>query len=522
MTLARRAWTGVALLGLLAGGRDHAALRAAEAPAERVTLGVVVQEAAACPGAVLQGACVSGLRPDSAAARAGLAAGDVIQQLDQTPVTAAATLVAAVRGLQVGQDVEITYLRAGEVRRSRVLIQPGDRAVAGAAASVFATLPPQGDPCDRSVDSAGVPTSALPFRKQPLAMERQALERLLGKETAAIALQADVLTLAFRAPGGSARAAAGSIQCALARVEDADVWALQLRMAQWEQAFLSVQFIAIAGQPSRQPMASTMPTATANAIFRGSKAPPSPAVVAQLRGKLSTTTVPSERLGTPREVSVYLPPGGARAKLPVLYMTDGQGLPSFAPIVEAQIQAGRIRPIAIVAEHAGRYTGDTSKPMDPRLDDRARDYLPEVDPPRFASHMRFFVEELLPWAEQQYGLSTARSDRAAMGYSNGGAFVGQLGMQHPESFATVLPFSPAWRVSTQGELRSDPARLPRFLFSGGELEPTFLASARVDAAWLAARGVSTQLRTWWSGHDTLQWQQALAEYLPLVFAPSGK
>jgi enterochelin esterase-like enzyme len=203
-------------------------------------------------------------------------------------------------------------------------------------------------------------------------------------------------------------------------------------------------------------------------------------------------------------------------------MTDGAELPAFAPIVEALIQAGRIRPIVIVAEHAGRYTGDASKPYDVRLDNRSRDYLAVVDPPRFASHMQFFVEELMPWAEKQYRLSSARADRAALGFSNGGAFVGQLGIQHPEAFATVLPFSPAAQISTQGDLRSEPSRLPCFLFSGGELEPSFLASARTDAAWLAARGVSTQLRTWWSGHDILQWQQALAEYLPLAFPPEGK
>jgi enterochelin esterase-like enzyme len=471
------------------------------------------------------------MRPNSAATRAGLVVGDVIQSLGQSPVADAAALVAAVRNLKVGQKVEITFLHLGEALHGSLQIEPSDRAVDWSAdPAIQAPIQNlivqhdivQHDPCDRTVSPEGESLSTAPYRKQPLATDREALENQLGSESAFIKLQDGVLTLAFRAPGGSASATNGSIQCALERVGDTDIWALQLQMAQWEQTFLSEEFVAISGQRSDQFTIGSQPTGMASATFRGSKAPPPPDAVVQIRGKLSTTNVPSKSLGESRKVSVYVPPGGARAKLPVLYMTDGAELPAFAPIVEALIQAGRIRPIAIIAEHAGGYTGDTSKPYDVRLDNRSRDYLAVVDPPRFASHMRFFVEELLPWVERQYGISSARTDRAAMGFSNGGAFVGQLGMQHPETFATVLPFSPAAQVSTQGELRSDPSRLPRFLFSGGELEPAFLGSARADAVWLAARGVSTQLRVWWSGHDMLQWQQALADYLPEVFPPAGK
>jgi S1-C subfamily serine protease len=103
-------------------------LRAADVPAEPVSLGVAVQDAAGCPGAVSQGACVIAIRPNSAANRAGLAVGDVIQSLGQTPVADAAALIAAVRRLTVGQDVEITYLRAGKPQHRSLQLIPGDRA----------------------------------------------------------------------------------------------------------------------------------------------------------------------------------------------------------------------------------------------------------------------------------------------------------------------------------------------------------------------------------------------------------
>src|SRR6478735_376757 len=292
-------------------------------------------------------------------------------------------------------------------------------------------------------------------------------------------------------------------------------------MPQWRQAFLSPEFFATAGVTrGLMAQAGHRPTGKAQARFRGNDALQAPVGATPLRGTLANATVASLVLGTSKQVTVYLPSLRGSDPLPVLYMTDGQDVAPFAAVVEALIEAGRMRPIAIVAEHSGRYTGDVSQPFDPAQDDRAREYLPDVDPPQFARHMQFFIEELLPWAEKTYGVSSARGDRAAMGYSNGGAFVSAVGARHPEAFATVLPFSPAFRLSYGEGPSGNPARLPRFLFAGGELEPPFLNSARADASWLEARGVSAQVHTYWSGHDTLMWQQALADYLPAIFPPA--
>ncbi|MEO8314924.1 MAG: alpha/beta hydrolase-fold protein, partial [Pseudomonadota bacterium] len=143
-----------------------------------------------------------------------------------------------------------------------------------------------------------------------------------------------------------------------------------------------------------------------------------------------------------------------------------------------------------------------------------------IDPAQFERHMNFFVEELVPWAEKTHGVSSERRTRAAMGYSNGGAFVAALGLRYPQLFAAVLSFSPAMQLSFGSEPPVDSSLMPRFLFSGGELESVFLTAARANAAWLKARGIDTSLKVYWSGHDTLQWQQALAEYLPEVFPPA--
>jgi len=491
------------------------------APSEAVTLGVQIVDIFTCPATLPpgeKGICVAAVRPGGAADRAGLRSGDVIMRIGTSPVTGQQELQAAMSPLRVDQTVEIHYRRGEGTGLARVHFEASDRRGASPAAGFPTATLPQTDACEATLQP-DVAVLKLPFRKLPLAMDAESLKALLGDKPSTVALQGDVLTLAFRAPGNAATVS-GGIQCALDRLGDTDLWALQLQMPQWQQAFLSADFLATGGS-ARGLMAQMgqPPTGIAHSQFRGSAAPPPPAGTAPLHGSLATAKVPSRFLGTPKEVSVYLPPMRGSRPLPVLYMTDGQWVEPFAALVEALIESGRIRPIAIVAEHSGRNTGDVSQPFDSRQDNRSREYLPDVDPRRFANHMQFFVDELLPWAEKNYGLSGSRVDRAAMGYSNGGAFVSALGAQHPESFASVLPFSPADRLSRREVPTGDPARLPRFFFAGGELEPNFLASARTDAAWLQARGVAAQVRSYWSGHDTLMWQLALAEYLPTVFPP---
>jgi enterochelin esterase-like enzyme len=512
-----------AALTVVAGAWCAVQLRAGEAAAaatERLQLGVMLQGDGACPGAApgseTAGACVMGVAPESAAYRTGLRAGDQVLQLGEVAILQPGSLPAAMQAMRVGDAVEVTYLRNGEKQHATVKFEARDRAGARPLASA---MPMPADACDATLAS-GTSLPQGPYRKLPLALDRRAVETLLGGNSAAVASQGDVLTFAFRAEGGSARVL-GTIQCALDRVEDSSLWALQLRMAQWPQTFLSAQFLATTGS-SPAFAASGSLTHEELAKYRGSAAPREPASAQPLRGRLIEATVPSRFLQTSKQVTVYLPPGKTAAPLPVLYMTDGQSTRDFAPIVEALIAAHRIRPLAIVGEHARLSVSDPSKPYDPREDQRAQEYLPGVDSAQFDRHMRFFVEELLPWAEKQYGLSAARADRAAMGFSNGGGFVARLGLQHPEGFSAVMPFSPAGAPFGRADNATDPVQMPRFLLAGGELESIFLANARAQAAWLNGRGIASDLRSYWSGHDIVQWQQALADYLPEVFPAKGK
>ena len=61
----------------------------------------------------------------------------------------------------------------------------------------------------------------------------------------------------------------------------------------------------------------------------------------------------------------------------------------------------------------------------------------------FAKHEIFFCSEVTEWAEQQWKVSGDPKDREIFGCSNGGRFVFEMAMRHPEQFGHILAFSVA-------------------------------------------------------------------------------
>jgi enterochelin esterase-like enzyme len=127
--------------------------------------------------------------------------------------------------------------------------------------------------------------------------------------------------------------------------------------------------------------------------------------------------------------------------------------------------------------------------------------------------MQFFIEEVVPWASREYGFSSAREDRAVLGFSSGAAFAAAVAVQHPDVFANSLPFS----VGTTEFPARPIGALPRFHLIAGELEPDFVARTRALREFLAKWGADATLDVYMSGHDPLMWQSGLARLIPLVF-----
>jgi enterochelin esterase-like enzyme len=271
----------------------------------------------------------------------------------------------------------------------------------------------------------------------------------------------------------------------------------------WQRTFFSYQFLG----------SQNTPTSPELATFHGAEAPPLPLTTPQLQGRLIHTHLHSRLLDADREISVYLPPG-AHKNLPVLYMTDGQTVESFARVMEPLMLRQQTRPFAVIGEHAQNDTS-ASAGFDPQQDMRSREYLPGIDQTTFDRHVQFFVNELLPWASRTYGVSAQRAGRVLFGFSSGAAFGLDMAVTHPELFAAVLPFSAGMPM-----LKPAPnPGLPRVYLAAGLLEPPFAAVTRQAQVLLQEAGAKAVFTFYPSGHDILMWQLALVNYIPQVFPP---
>ncbi|RYG40402.1 hypothetical protein EON79_22660, partial [bacterium] len=217
-------------------------------------------------------------------------------------------------------------------------------------------------------------------------------------------------------------------------IAGSDLWILRFRMPDWSSAIVTYALLDTNNDP------------IVSGVWRGPKAPTYTRTT-RLTGTLIARTLTSESLGEPRNLHIYLPPKRAaadREPLPAFFLADGQDCEQFARALEPPIVARKVTPCAIVGVDSGSYRGiDPHEDYVETRDDRARDYLWPVDPPRFDRHLRFFVDEVGAYAATEFGISRRRKDRAVVGFSNGGAFCVTVARMRPEAFATSIPMSPA-------------------------------------------------------------------------------
>jgi hypothetical protein len=284
------------------------------------------------------------------------------------------------------------------------------------------------------------------------------------------------LTIAVRRVG-DAPLLTGTVHERL-RPAGADHWALRLQVPRLERAAVEYQVVDPAGADAGR-----------TDVWRGPKAPPA-------AERVSVDVAPPEAIGTSaiattHPVRLWAPPNPET----VVVCADGEGLEAWAAVVAA---SGR--PIALVGiVSSGIPVGDGST-YDIHADPRARAYLAHVDQAYFDAHMRYSIDDVLPWVDARLG----RLPRLAFGVSNGAAWAAAAGALHPREFHGVLAFS----------LGAPPARPPRrsgpaHALVVGRFERGF-HEATTGYAWrLRARGVRVRLRRPMRGHDHTMWEDEL-------------
>lgn len=287
-------------------------------------------------------------------------------------------------------------------------------------------------------------------------------------------------------------------------VGESGLWTLTVRIPELARSVIGYSFLEFGVQESGS---SSSPSAE----WRGPEAAPPAPRKEKLEGRVLQHMLTMQELGEKRAVSVYLPPDHDPEDVyPAIYMADGGATERYAHRLELLIDDGAVPPMMIVGMYSGRSTvGSTGL----NTDVRALEYLVDIDQAqdgadgeRFGLHERWFLDEVMPWAEEEFGASDDLFERAVYGVSNGSAFAISMGHRHPDLFANVMAFSFAWTPALE-KPAVESFDAPRYYLVAGVLEPGFRRVTERFAEILDRGGYEYRLKILPSGHDFLMWSE---------------
>ena len=323
------------------------------------------------------------------------------------------------------------------------------------------------------------------------------LRERLGESRYAVWQEDDMLTFVYRGRGRYVQLVAALYE-RMEQVGDSNIWALTFRIEHVTQAIVTYGF-AIDGNYPRQTF-----------VWRGEDAPPEPPISRPVQGRTISYYRRSVALNEIRGITLYFPPNyNASQRYPVVYLADGQSVLGLAPYLEPHILDGSLPPTLLVGVHSAMSSNGN--------DIRAQEYLPSVNPQRFAAHEQFFTQEVRLWAEAKWGASTNPAERAVFGFSNGGVFATAMGIAHPELYYAAIPFSPGLNpldTWTDAEVCPD----VRYYFVAGTLELGFHQNTVRLHNRIVEEGATVHFHDRVMGHDFLLWQEGFGEAVRWSFA----
>jgi enterochelin esterase-like enzyme len=228
--------------------------------------------------------------------------------------------------------------------------------------------------------------------------------------------------------------------------------------------------------------------------------------------------ITSTLLQNERRLWVYTPPGysTSAAPYPVLLLFDGDEYAGrYIPtptILDNLLAAGRIPPmVALLLDTAGGATREHELGCSLQFN-------------------QFLIQEVLPWAHQQYHLTTNPAETIVGGVSLGGTAAAFAALHHPEVFGAVLSQSGAFWWKAEGDEEYETVarefarrpRLPlRFYLEVGLLErsvirtemPGQIVANRHLRTLLQAQGYPVHYAEFMGGHHYVCWRGSLANGL---------
>lgn len=309
----------------------------------------------------------------------------------------------------------------------------------------------------------------------------------------------------------------GGVQDELTRVPGTtDLWSASFALPRLDEAVVSV--VVLATRDGEEPYGRP---ADAVRLWHGPAAEPVPDGTGpvDLAGRVDVAVLDAPAPVGPREVTVVRPADGASGgPLPVCLLADGESATAMAGALDAAVAAGRCPPVLLVG-----VASSTEPPRPSRsrrwdhLDGRTREYVPGADRRRFAAHLRFVTDVVLPGLDDVAPGTAALADLSqvvAAGFSNGAAWAVAAAQRRPDVLSGVVALSPG---VVPGRVRRA-AHVPTYL-AAGLYEEGFLRSSREWADRLARAGVPHRHEEWVGGHDFCWWVHRLPVGLAAVLGP---
>jgi enterochelin esterase-like enzyme len=221
-----------------------------------------------------------------------------------------------------------------------------------------------------------------------------------------------------------------------------------------------------------------------------------------LEGKLEEVTINSKFLEEGRNLSIYTPPN-INAQTPIIYMTDGSVVKTYAPYIDRLITDQKIKPVMLVGAHAS----ETNRYEEYVNNGIKNDYFPK--------HEDFIYQEVFPLAESS--IPAWAGKRYFYGFSNGGAFCMYAGINHPQLFEEIIALSTVDYISEFIKpIVFEHDTYPRFYMGAGRYERSFENNVRFSRK-LKNNDIDVFFKEFVAGHDYFTWRIEFLEYLLKTF-----
>jgi enterochelin esterase-like enzyme len=274
------------------------------------------------------------------------------------------------------------------------------------------------------------------------------------------------------------------------------------------------------------PMTATADRSSGSSMFEVKGDQPAPYDLQPVpHGTLHVNYYVSKKFETPHMVWVYTPPGyeTSTAKYPALYLLHGAGDTEAGwvttgranLILDNLIAAGKAKPMIVVMPYGRAGQSATLGPAVPAAASTAQGG---------AVFPNDVVEDVVPFAEKEYRISSRADDRAIAGLSMGGNQTLLIGLTHLDLFHYIGAFSPViFNQSVEEDFKpafADAAasnkKLKLFNIYCGKTDTLFQSNQSFDEVLGKHQIKHTFIQTeeW---HVWRNWRDYLADFAPRLF-----